>query len=103
MQVLERHPRPDEVGLSSHAEHRGSDALTERGVRRKEQVTVAVQHIVLLEGNLLDRRYLKLGQVYADTGFIITQINNAVLFRVVLVFGIKLYGITDYDIQVFSQ
>ena len=60
VQVLERHPRPDEVGLSAHAEHGGADSLAERGVRGEEQIAVSVQYVVLLERNLLDRRYLQL-------------------------------------------
>lgn len=33
VQVLERHPRSDEIRLAAHAEHRGADALAERRIR----------------------------------------------------------------------
>lgn len=98
VQILKRHPRPDEVGLPAHAEHRRTDALAERSVRREEQVAVSVHHVVLLEGNLLDRRYLQLGQVYSDAGFVILQINYTVLTRVIFIFRVKLNRIANYYI-----
>ena len=98
MQVLERHPRPDEVSLSAHAEHRGADSLTERGVGGEEQVAVAVKHIILLEGNLLDRRYLQFGQIDADTWFVVLQVNYCIGFWVIFIFAVKLNRIANYDI-----
>ena len=98
VQILKRHPRPDEVGLPAHAEHRRADALAERSVRREEQVAVAVQDVVFLKGNLLDRRYLQLGQVYADTGFVILQVNYCIGFWVIFIFRVKLNRIANYYI-----
>ena len=103
VQVLERHPGTDEVGLAAHAEHRGTDALPERGVRREEQIAVSVQHVVLLERNLLYRRYLKLGQIDADARLVIPEVDYAVFFRMVFVFGIELDRIAYYDVQVLLQ
>lgn len=98
MQVLERHPRPDEVRLAAHAEHRGADALPERGVRREKQIAVPVQHVVLLEGNLLDRRYLQLRQVYADAGLVVPEVHYAVGLWVIFILAVKLYRIANYDV-----
>lgn len=98
MQVLERHPRADEVGLAAHTEHRGPDALAERGVRREEQVAVAMQDVVLLEGNLLDGRYLQLGQVYADAGLVVPKVHYTVGFWVIFILAVKLYRIANYDV-----
>jgi hypothetical protein len=57
-----------------------------------------VQHVVLLKGNLLDGRYLKLGQVYADAGLVVPEVHYAVFLRVVFVLGVELYRIADYDV-----
>ena len=98
VQILKRHPRPYEVGLPAHAEHRRADALTERRVRREEQVAVPVHHVVFLEGNLLDRRYLQFGQVYADAWLVVLQVNYTVLARVIFIFRVKLNRIANYNI-----
>ena len=98
MQVLERHPRPDEVSLSAHAEHRGADSLAECGIWGEEQIAVAVQDVVFLEGNLLDRRYLQLGQIDADTWFVVLQVNYCIGFWVIFIFAVKLNRIANYNI-----
>ena len=98
VQVLERHPRPDEVGLPAHAEHRRADTLTERGVRGEEQVAIAVQNVVFLEGNLLNGRYLQFGQIDADAWFVVLQVNYCIGFWVIFIFAVKLNRIANYDI-----
>ena len=57
-----------------------------------------MQDIVFLEGNLLDRRYLQFGQVYADTWFVVLQVNYCIGFWVIFIFAVKLNRIANYNI-----
>ena len=57
-----------------------------------------MHYVVLLEGNLLDRRYLQLGQVYADAGLVVLQVNYCIGFWVIFIFRVKLNRIANYYI-----